>query len=56
MGKREKRELISRLKPLMVHLLKWEYQPSFQSKSWQSTIKSRDWKYATTWKITQFTG
>ena len=41
MGKREKRELISRLKILMVHLLKWEYQPSFQSKSWQSIIKEQ---------------
>lgn len=41
MGKSEKRELISRLKVLFVHLLKWKYQPSRQSKSWQLTIKEQ---------------
>ncbi len=41
MGKSEKRELISRLKILLMHLLKWEYQPALQSKSWQSTIKEQ---------------
>ena len=39
MGKSEKRELISRLKILLIHLLKWDYQPSRQSKSWKNTIK-----------------
>ena len=41
MGKSEKRELISRLKILFLHLLKWDYQPSRQSKSWKSTIKEQ---------------
>ncbi len=41
MGKSEKRELISRLKILLVHLLKWEYQPLRRSKSWQLTIKEQ---------------
>ena len=39
MGKSEKRELISRLKVLFLHLLKWDYQPAKQSKSWKNTIK-----------------
>lgn len=38
MGRREKRELISRLTVLLVHLLKWQFQPSRRSKSWQNTI------------------
>ena len=38
MGKRDKRELISRLIVLIFHLLKWKYQPSHRSSSWESTI------------------
>ncbi len=41
MGKSEKRELISRLKVLFMHLLKWDFQTSHQSKSWQLTIKEQ---------------
>lgn len=41
MGKSEKRELISRLTVLLVHLLKWQFQPSHQSKSRQLTIKEQ---------------
>ena len=29
-GKREKRELVSRLTVLFVHLLKWRYQPMYR--------------------------
>jgi len=39
MGKRQKQELRSRLSILFAHLLKWQYQPTLQSKSWVSTIK-----------------
>ena len=39
MGKSEKRELISRLKILLIHLLKWDYQPARQSKSWINSIR-----------------
>ena len=39
MGKHEKRELSSRLEVLLMHLLKWKYQPARQCKSWQRTIK-----------------
>ncbi|NEQ85246.1 MAG: DUF29 domain-containing protein [Moorea sp. SIO2I5] len=38
MGKREKRELKSRLMVLLMHLLKWMYQPGKRSDSWINTI------------------
>jgi hypothetical protein len=38
MGKRDLRQLRSRLQVLMMHLLKWQYQPDKQSKSWLATI------------------
>ncbi|MDQ5920594.1 MAG: hypothetical protein QG673_650 [Pseudomonadota bacterium] len=41
MGKREKRELASRLEVLLMHLLKWKYQHEEQSKSWQRTIREQ---------------
>jgi len=37
-GKSEKRELLSRVAVLLAHLIKWEYQPGFRSRSWQLTI------------------
>jgi hypothetical protein len=41
MGASEKRELISRLEVLMVHLLKWQHQPALQSRSWILTIEEQ---------------
>jgi hypothetical protein len=38
MGARERRELNSRLKALLAHLLKWTYQPVRRSPSWRATI------------------
>lgn len=38
MGKRDLRQLRSRLQVLLMHLLKWRYQPDRQSKSWLATI------------------
>lgn len=38
MGKREKRELVSRLSVLIAHLLKWQFQPAKRSRSWRNTI------------------
>ncbi|NEP50421.1 MAG: DUF29 domain-containing protein [Moorea sp. SIO3C2] len=38
MGKREKRELKSRLIVLLMDLLKWMYQPGKRSDSWINTI------------------
>ena len=38
MGARDYRELISRLAILIQHLIKWENQPDWRSKSWALTI------------------
>jgi hypothetical protein len=38
MGKSQKRALESRLTVLLMHLLKWDFQPELQCRSWQSTI------------------
>ena len=46
MGKSEKRELESRLELLLMHLLKWYYQPNFQGKSWELTIREQRAKSA----------
>lgn len=46
MGKAEKRELISRLEVLLLHLLKWHYQPAYRGRSWQLSIKEQRMKLA----------
>jgi hypothetical protein len=38
MGKSEKRELVSRLAVLLLHLLKWRFQPSRRGTSWEALI------------------
>ena len=38
-GKSEQREFESRMAVLIMHLIKWHYQPSHRSKSWERTIK-----------------
>jgi hypothetical protein len=38
MGRSEKRELESRLTILLLHLLKWRYQPDYQGRSWALSI------------------
>lgn len=38
-GKSEQRELQSRMVILVMHLLKWQFQPERRSRSWQNTIK-----------------
>jgi hypothetical protein len=38
MGKTEKRELVSRLTVLLLHLLKWRYQPVGRGASWRLSI------------------
>src|SRR5271165_3457294 len=38
MGKTEKRELVSRLTVLLLHLLKWERQPQGRGDSWRLSI------------------
>ncbi|MCI4625021.1 MAG: DUF29 domain-containing protein [Candidatus Magnetoovum sp. WYHC-5] len=41
MGRSEKKELINRLVVLIMHLLKWQYQPKRHSRSWKSTISTQ---------------
>ncbi len=38
MGKSQKNSLSSNLRVLLIHLLKWKYQPSKRSNSWQYSI------------------
>lgn len=40
-GKSEQRELASRMTVLLAHLLKWQFQPSKRSKSWEFTIRTQ---------------
>ncbi len=39
MGRTEKRELISRLTVLLLHLLKWRHQPDRRGPSWEASIR-----------------
>ena len=38
MGKRDRRELLSRLKILIGHMLKWRFQPTQRCSSWRGSI------------------
>ncbi len=38
MGRSEKRELVSRLTILLIHLLKWRFQPDMRTKSWRKNV------------------
>ncbi|MBK1706383.1 DUF29 domain-containing protein [Halochromatium glycolicum] len=38
MARRDRQELVSRLKILLAHLLKWAYQPAHRSSSWRGSI------------------
>ncbi len=40
-GKSEQRELASRMTLLLAHLLKWQFQPERQSRSWQITVRNQ---------------
>ena len=40
-GSRERRELLSRLRVLIAHLLKWQTQPEHQCVCWRVTILSQ---------------
>ena len=41
MGRSEKRQLATRLEVIIMHLLKWHYQPNLRSQSWQLTIQEQ---------------
>lgn len=41
MGKRDLRELNSRVQVLLIHLMKWQLQPEKRSASWRRTISAQ---------------
>ncbi|MBF0337470.1 MAG: DUF29 domain-containing protein [Nitrospirae bacterium] len=41
MARSYKRELLNRLTVLIMHLLKWQYQPKRRSRSWRETINNQ---------------
>lgn len=41
MGRRERHEMVNRLTVLLVHLMKWHWQPGFRGSSWRLTIKEQ---------------
>lgn len=41
MGRSEKRELVNRLVVLMLHLLKWRYQPGMRGNNWRLTVEEQ---------------
>ena len=41
LGKSQKSELVSRLIVLVVHLLKWQFQPRLRGTSWELSIKEQ---------------
>jgi hypothetical protein len=41
MGRRDRREIASRLVVLIAHLLKWQVQVGFRSHSWSATIREQ---------------
>jgi Domain of unknown function DUF29 len=44
MGRSEKRELVNRLAVLLLHLLKWQYQPGMRGNSWRLTIEEQRYR------------
>ncbi len=40
MGRSEKRELVNRLTVLLLHLLKWQFQPERRGASWRASIQN----------------
>lgn len=41
MGRRDRRELESRLRVILHHLLKWQAQPGLRGRSWESTLREQ---------------
>jgi hypothetical protein len=41
MGSQQRREMRSRLIQLLLHLLKWQYQPSHRGRSWRHSIRNQ---------------
>jgi len=48
LAKAERRELRNRLKALLEHLIKWQFQPRRRTRSWTTTIAIQRSKFANT--------
>jgi hypothetical protein len=46
MGRSEKRELVNRLVILLLHLLKWQYQPGLRGNSWRLSVEEQRYRLA----------
>ena|SRR5665213_666404 len=44
MGRSEKRELVNRLTVLLLHLLKWRFQPGLRGNSWRLSIEEQRYR------------
>jgi hypothetical protein len=44
MGRSEKRELVNRLTVLLLHLLKWQFQPGLRGNSWRLSIEKQRYR------------
>jgi hypothetical protein len=44
MGRSEKRELVNRLTVLLLHLLKWQFQPAFRGNGWRLSIEEQRYR------------
>jgi hypothetical protein len=44
MGRSEKRELVNRLTVLLLHLLKWQFQPGLRGNSWRLSIEEQRYR------------
>lgn len=47
-GRSQKKEVYSRLKVILAHLLKWKYQPGARSSGWSGTIREQRSRLALT--------
>ncbi|MBP2290868.1 DUF29 domain-containing protein [Azospirillum rugosum] len=44
MGRSEKRELVNRLAVLLLHLLKWQFQPGLRGNSWRLSVEEQRYR------------
>jgi hypothetical protein len=44
MGRSERRELVNRLTVILLHLLKWQFQPGLRGNSWRLSIEEQRYR------------
>ena len=53
MGRRDFREVLSRMRVLIIHLLKWKYQQEKRTNSWKATIREQRYELNEDFKISK---